>query len=245
MTVLILGNGLSRLAFDKKIREFRGPVWGCNRAYLDYGDKLAALAGHADVMVEAQGARDALGQQFKIFGQDEEFTARELFRKDTGTTLVAEALTRGFDVIVCGFDLGGPDVYSPGHERKNKTTWVSRWRLIFQTFDPARVTFWGYDHKPFILSGEPAATYARKYTRGENHIPDETYQKAVNSWTGDYSRVFALVPQVYLKNIGKREWKFLESDEQLRVGRRIVLPEEVAKKYMALYKFEFEIEPLV
>lgn len=245
MTVLILGNGLSRLAFHEAILAYNGPVWGCNRVYLDYGDTIDALAGHADVMEEARSWRDSHGQSFDIFGIDEGLIAPDIYRKDTGTTLVAEALTRGFNVIVCGFDLGGFDVYSPGHEKKNKTTWVQRWRLIFRKFDPDRVTFWGYDHKPFLLSDAPAATYSRKYTRGENHIPDEAYQKTVKSWTGDYSRVFALVPQVYLKNIGKREWKFLESDEQLRVGRRILLPEEIAKKYVALYRGEFEIEPLV
>ena len=31
----------------------------------------------------------------------------------------------------------------------------------------------------------------------------------------------------------------------LRVGRSIIVPEEIAKKYLAAYKKEFVIEPIV
>ena len=253
MVVLILGNGLSRLAFDDAIRAHSGPVWGCNAIYLDYGDKLTAIAGHDWCMADAARVRAEKGYKYKIFGGlkwsgdigDEPFTCKPIFRRDTGTTLVAEALTRGYNVIVCGFDMGGPDVYTPSHGSKNKTTWVSRWRLIFEEFDSDRVTFWGHDHKPFLLGNEPANTYAKKYLRGETHIPDKRYEKTLSSWEGDYSRILERLPMVSLRNIGKREWKFTECPEMLRVGRSIIVPEEIAKKYLAAYKKEFVIEPIV
>lgn len=252
MTVLILGNGLSRLDFDKKIKAFRGPVWGCNNIYLDYGPVLDRIAGHDWCMADAIKVREKMGYSYKILGGlnwsgdicEDEFTCKPCFRENTGASLVAEALTRGHKVVVCGFDMGGTDVYSKGHEKRNKTVWVSRWRLIFEQFNPDLVTFWGYDHKPFLLGNEPANTYAKKYLAGESHIPDKKYEKALESWDGDYSRVLSRLPMVYLKNIGKREWKFTECDELLRVGRSILVPEEIAKKYMAAYKKEFAIEPV-
>lgn len=243
-TVLILGNGLSRLAFDEAIRAHDGPVWGCNRVFLDYGDVLTALAGHADVMEEAKAWRDAHGQKYDIFGIDEGLSAPDIYRKDTGTTLIAEALTRGLSVIACGFDLGGADIYSPGHEKKNKTTWVQRWRMIMQRFDPDRVTFWGYDHKPYILSGRPAQEYSRKYLTGEAHIPTPEYQAAVDAWENDYERIWERVPKVYFKNIGAREWSFAEIPGVFRDGMEVIIPEELAKKHAREYPFEFEIRPL-
>ena len=232
-TVLILGNGLSRLAFDAAIRAHDGPVWGCNRVFLDYGDVLTGILGHAEVLEEAHAWGDVQGQTFEILT----ISAPEIYRKDTGTTLVAEALTRGHDVICVGFDLGGADIYSPGHEKKNKSTWVQRWRLILSQWDPARVTFWGYDHKPFILSNRPAQEYYRKYSRGEAHIPGVDVTKK------DYSKVFENIPKMYLRNKSDREWTFHESPELLRPGERIILPEYVAKKYAESYRRELVVEP--
>lgn len=243
-TVLILGNGLSRLAFDEAIRAHDGPVWGCNRVFLDYGDKITALAGHADVMEEARAWRDSNNKKFDIFGIDEALTCAPIFQKDTGTTLVTEALTRGYDVAVAGFDLGGVDVYSPGHDRKNKTVWVNRWRLIFERFDPARVTFWGYDHKPFLLSHRSAHEYSRKYLKGEAHIPTPEYHAVVDSWENDYERIWERVPKVYFKNISAREWSFAEIPGVFRDGMEVIIPEELAKKYMKSYPKSFEIRPV-
>lgn len=242
--VLILGNGLSRLAFHDAILAHKGPVWGCNRVFIDYGANLTAIAGHVDVMEEAKSWRDKHGQKYDIFGIDESLSCPEIYRKDTGSTLVAEALTRGFFVIACGFDLGGADVYSPGHEKKNKSTWVTRWRLIFQKFDPERVTFWGYDHKPYLLSYRPANEYAKKYTRGEAHLPDPDYAATLKNWDNNYSRVWEHIPKMTLRNNGGRDWTFNESPEKLSAGGSIILPEFVAKKYAELYRRELVAVPL-
>lgn len=242
--ILILGNGLSRLSFEDDIQSFPGDVWACNRAYLDYGDKISALAGHADVMQEAKKYRDAHGQGYSIFGINKEFTCPDKYRKDTGTTLIAEALTRGYNVIVCGFDLGGLDVYSPNHEKKNKSTWVQRWRLIFQEYDPDRVTFWGHDHKPFILSNRAPIEYYREYSRGKPHIKDGTYPEIQKSWKGNYSRIWENIPLVIFKNVGNREWTFQELPDPFSSGQEVRVPESMAKKYCELYPGEFEILPL-
>ena len=250
MTVLILGNGLSRLAFDAAIRAHRGPVWGCNAIYLDYGDKLACLAGHDWCMADAARVRAEKGYKYKIFGGlkwsgdigDEPFTCKPIFRENTGTTLVAEALTRGYKVIACGFDMGGPDVYSPDHEKRNKTIWVTRWRLIFEEFGSDRVTFWGYDHKPFLLGHDRADLYAKRYLSGSVHIPDDEYGKAVEEWSGDYSRILERMPKALFKNIGSREWTFAEIPGVFQGGEEAVIPEELAKKYAKEYPGEFSVE---
>ncbi len=204
--VLILGNGLSRLSFDAQIRSFDGEIWGCNRVYLDYAEVLTYLWGHIDVMPEAIEYRDANGLSYKIMEIEEPLQCQNRFRKDTGTTLVAEALTRGLEVSVCGFDMGGPDVYSWNHEKKNKKDWIDRWREIFRIFGSNKIEWWGFDHGPFLRSGEPSGKYARKYLSGSPHIDSDDYREVLKSWKNDYSRVMALVPHAILKNIGQHEW---------------------------------------
>lgn len=249
-TVLILGNGLSRLAFDKEIREFPGEVWGCNNIYMDYGDKITAIAGHDWCLIDAKRERDEHGYKYRLFtglswdgGRGEDaFSCNELYRENTGSALVAEALTRGHNVIVCGFDMGGADIYSPEHEKRNKSVWIKRWRLIFDEFDPDRVTFWGYDHKPYLLSDRPATEYQKLYMKGESHIQDEEYQKILENWDGDYSRIWERMPHVILKNVGSRAWTIAEF--QFDEKGEAEIPESIAIKYRDRYPKEFKILPL-
>ena len=245
MNVLILGNGLSRLSFDKEIREYTGEVWGCNRIYLDYGAILDGIVGHTDVIEEARHAREKNGYKYKILGTDESpYQCAERFRKDSGTTLVSEALTRGYDRIdLCGFDLGGYDCYSPGHEKKNKTTWIQRWRMILQEFGSNKIHFWGYDHLPFLLSDEKPSVYWKKYSQGKSHAGDE-YERQSAQWRNDYSRIFSIIPHVWLENIGGREWKFIEYENKIGEGGKIKMPEFLAQKYRDAYPKDFRILPL-
>ncbi len=240
--MLILGNGLSRLSFDKQIRAYRGPIWACNRAYLDYGNVLTGLHGHTDVMQEAKLYREAHNQKFVIFNDEESLKCAEIYRKDTGTTLVAEALTRGYEVELCGFDLGGADVYSPGHDKKNKTTWVQRWRGILQAFGAEHVTFWGYDHKPFLLSNRPAIEYFRMYGKGKPHIHTDAYDREFRAWKGDYSRIYAQVPIALLHNKGDREYSI--EGTLLKYDKSLPLPQTLAERYRDLYPRDLEILPL-
>jgi hypothetical protein len=246
MQVLILGNGLSRLSFDKQICAYKGEIWGCNRIYLDYADVLTLLTGHTEVQEEAKKYRAAHNCKFRIIGEngDEPVTCPEIYRKDSGTTLVAEALYRGYEVEICGFDLGGLDVYSPGQQWKNKSSWISRWRLILEKYGAGHVTFWGYDHKPFILSGKSPREYYNKYSKGAPHIDTPEYMKVFTEWAGDYSHVLDAVPCVLLQNKGKREFTILETGDMIKDGQTVKLPEMLAQKYVDAYRRDFRILPL-
>ena len=252
MNVLILGNGLSRLSFDKEIREYPGEVWGCNNIYIDYGDKLTAIAGHDWCMKGASKARKINGYKYKIIGglqwggdvADESFTCDPRFRENTGTTLVAEALTRGYNVEACGFDMGGLDVYSPGHEKRNKTVWVKRWREIIKEFGHNRITFWGHDHMRFLRSNRSANEYYKLYARGKSHIPREDYESIRKTWGSDYTRILEICPCVMLKNIGQREYKIVEHSSIIKSGDMIKFPEDLAQKYVDAYPKDFRILPL-
>lgn len=182
--VLILGNGISRLPYDQKIREYPGEIWGCNRIFWEYGDVLARIAGHRDAMEEAARYRSEHGCQYQIYGghlskrcDARPFTVAPEWITDTGTTMVAQALYEGFSVEVCGFDLGGADVLSPGIETQSKPQWVKRWRTILARFGSDRVQFWGYDHKPYLMSSDGASKYANAYLYGRPHIPTDEYKE--------------------------------------------------------------------
>lgn len=194
-SVLILGNGISRTTPEsqKFIREWEGELWGCNRVYLDLGHRLTRLTGHIDVMREAREYKASTGCGFEIWGghtggvddQTRCFTCPIQFRKDSGTTLVAQALEEGFQrVVCCGFDLGGPDMYSSRHREFNKKNWVLRWRGIAEHYGLDRVEFVGHDHKPFILSEANASAYPNRYLRGLPHLPDPAYRQAFGKFTG-------------------------------------------------------------
>lgn len=185
-SVLILGNGISRLLFKSQILAWEGEIWACNYAFREFGTRISRLSGHQDVLEEAAQYRDEHGLTYEIWAGIKNLSAREgfheftcpaEFRKDTGTTLVAQALHEGYDVQVCGFDLGGPDVISPNLHEQNKKCWVSRWRKIFEKYGHERVTFWGHDHKKYLLSGSREDLYYRYYHHRRPHIDYPGYDK--------------------------------------------------------------------
>jgi hypothetical protein len=198
-TVLILGNGISRLAFDAQIRAFKGEVWGCNFIYREYGDILARVTGHDFALIEAEKARDENGWKFDIYAGViakkrpgwKLFTQPPKWHKDSGSTLATQALHDGKNIICCGFDMGGADVYSPDHWQQNKTSWVRRWAEILKEFGEDRVTFWGHDHKPFLLAVSNGSSKADKYYllyRGNRpHLINEGY-------VTEHSRRFGVFP---------------------------------------------------
>lgn len=247
--ILILGNGISRLSFDEQIKSYDGEIWGCNRVYLDYGPYLHRIAGHVECMIEAYNWRKKHGYKYRILGNlsehtciDDPLIAPAQYKKDTGTALVAHALTKGHEVIVCGFDLGGLDVYSPGHERLPKNQWVKRWRLLFRRFPERKVTFWGYNHKPFILSGKPDNIYTQKYTTGQPHIPDKDYEKLHSEWSNDnYQRMIGQIPFLMVKNIGARTWR-ATAFPHIKPGESKPVIEGMAYRMVEDYPKDFKIE---
>lgn len=197
--VVIVGNGISRLLYDEFIRSWPGEVWGCNRAYKEFSDKLTRLTGHTDIMLEAAAWKKKNGAQFEILGGHQGrpgdgtklFTCPPRFRKDSGTTLVAQAYEDGWPrIYVVGFDLGGMDVHSPGIELQPKHGWVECWRAIARHYDERleRVTFIGYNHKPFILSEQKAREYQERYMVGKPHINDKEYIALFKTLTGYRAR---------------------------------------------------------
>lgn len=178
-TVLILGNGISRLLHDEFIDSFVGELWVANYAYRRYGARATRVCGHSDVMQQAAAYRDQYGFHFKIMGRVNDRTECPVtipseFRKDSGSTMAAQALEEGYDVYLCGFDLGGPDVLSPNLHLQNKRVWVRRWKAIIERYGAERVHFVGHDHLPVILAGNDEC-YARRYRQGLPHIPNPDY----------------------------------------------------------------------
>jgi len=178
---------VSRLLLAREIAGWTGEIWGCNLAYREPGvcERLARLTGHVAILGDADAYRMEHGLQFEIWAGNlgkhpphwRAFTCPAEHRKDSGTTLAAQALHEGRSVIAAGFDLGGPDIHSPRLWTQNKSSWVKRWRDIGQRYGWDRLTFWGYDHKPFLVSSASASTYQRLYRSGVAHIPGEEYRK--------------------------------------------------------------------
>lgn len=189
---MVLGNGISRLIFDDLIKSWPGEVWGCNRVFNEYGDILDRLTGHKEVLIEAAEYRDENQVSFELWGgqisnlaaADKEFTCSKEFCKDSGTTMIAQGLHEGRDIALCGFDLGGPDVISPGIENSNKQSWVRRLRKLLERYGRKRIRFIGYDHLPFLLSRKPPDSYAKCYRVGAPHIYDAEYLKVWEKWAG-------------------------------------------------------------
>lgn len=246
MNVLILGNGISRLAYHSFIDNWIGEAWGCNRAYIDYGEKLTVLAGHVDVMHDAKKYRGQKKLTYKIIGghlgedpsADFSFSCNKKYQENTGSAIAAEALTQGHDIVVVGFDMGGRDVYSPNHDAIRKTCWVNRWRWMIQEFGESRIHFIGHDHKPFLLSNRPASEYWDFYKKGKPHIPGKAYAEIYEKWQ-DSKRFFDGSEKVCLQNIGQRNWEiygvFLEP------GKTALLPEGIAVQYTDRYRRDFRI----
>lgn len=183
-SVLIVGNGISRLLYEDVILGWDGEVWGCNNIYREraIAPKLTLLAGHTEVLAEAAEYRDKHGLKYQtlcgLLGQkgfDRPATCPSEFRKNSGTTLVAQALHDGFDAVLCGFDMGGPDIWSPGMERQHKQVWVRRMRDVVRRYGPSRVRFVGFDHLPFLEMRKHDHRYAERYLKGKPHIPDPGY----------------------------------------------------------------------
>lgn len=189
--VLVLGNGISRLGFTEFINGWPDELWACNYAFKEFKGRLDRLTGHAFVLKEAAPIIKKEGWKTEIWtghiGKGVEdghnFTCPEYFLKDSGSTLVAQALHEGYtEVYVAGFDLGGPDIHSPDLHLQDKSGWVKRWRKINQVYGLERVTFIGYDHKPFIKSSAPIDRYSKLYRVRKPHIKNEKYVETFNSF---------------------------------------------------------------
>lgn len=183
--VMIIGNGVSRLNFQKEITEWDGEIWGCNSVYLEVASgslhRLDRIIGDKDATKKAIQYKNKYGYNYVVYNKfvvkkkdipgAVPITLPKRFIRDSGSTLVAMAIIEGYEEIVCvGFDLGGKDIYVKNHQYKNKATWIRNWRRIAYDLSLRNVTFLGKDHKPYIMSKDPEDAYAIKYMRGEDHL---------------------------------------------------------------------------
>lgn len=199
--VLILGNGASRSEHMDFVRSWEGEIWACNWAYFELIDgslpRIDRLIGDKKALIRALKAKRKYGFTYECICKGEpkdelsECTPASSFgvsRKtvfDSGSALVELALREGYEKIyVVGFDLGGRDLYITDHDKRNKSAWVRKWRMLDQKYGLDRVEFIGTDHKWYIQSDLPPDYYARFYTKGFNHLvnvllEDEKYHDDV------------------------------------------------------------------
>jgi hypothetical protein len=237
--VLILGNGVSRRAHHQLIESWSGEVWGANRVFLEYGHRLTRLAGHRECLEESKAHSAQHGHKYEIWGGNSgspvegarRFTVSPKWLRDTGTSLVAQALHERRRVVVCGFDLGGPDVHSPGLWRSDKRNWVRRWVEIFRTWGPDCVEWIGHDHGAHIravLAGRVSERhYARSYLRMRPHIPGNEYEQ-------EYVRYMAEQNEPITTG-GRAGFRDFSKDKRVQVqwanGYKSYLREEVARRF--------------
>ena len=231
--ILILGNGISRLSHHDFIMSWPGQIWGCNYVFNEYGKQLSVLTGHVEVMEQAKKEKEKNQYKFKIYSghigknefADMHFSCSKKYQKDSGTTLIAEALTNGFNVVLCGFDIGGPDILSPGLEKQLKHNWVERFREIINDFGSDRIKFIGHNHMPFLLSDESSLKYSMMYRKGLPHILDQEYIDQWEKWKGkkfnNQGSVYTMVKVKFIKN-----------------GFETVMNEQVAAAYKAKGKID-------
>lgn len=182
--MLILGNGVSRLKHIDFVSQWEDELWVCNAAYQDFAgfENLTRVATDNNLVSEIVKFKKQKKLKFKILVNQLLYDSHENrsltpfsiplnLQNDSGTSLVAQALTEPFDQIyVAGFDLGGKDIYVENHDKKRKDSWVLNWRVLSSTFGIEKVFFLGKDHKPFIYSTKPADTYSKQYMHGEAHV---------------------------------------------------------------------------
>lgn len=252
-TVLIVGNGISRLNFHDYIEAWKGEMWGCNLVFLEYGHKLTRITGHMECMAYAKEQRELKEKStYEIYGghilghtKDKDFTCPDEFLKDSGTTMIAQALHEGFNVEVVGFDLGGLDVYVKKHNVQDKSVWINRWRNIIKTYGSKRIEFIGHDHKPFLLSDQDSMAYYNKYSKneGKEHIGIKDYDKALKKHKPINLIVTLRKFYVSLLNVSQRDYTIKVEDESrlVKSGEILRMPEHTALKFVKEYKGEFKL----
>ena len=163
MRVLVLGNGKSRLYHDTLIREWAGEVWGCNRVYRDYGPLLSRIATDSVAMLkELHAHRAETGLDYEIwawgavadYGADKRFTSPTWLRSNSGAMLAMQAIEDGYEPILCGFDMGGEDIYLG--DLGEKPGWIGKWSEIVKHYGANAFEFIGRDWLP-VFQGEEYA----------------------------------------------------------------------------------------
>jgi len=150
-TVLILGNGISRLLYHKEILAFDGEIWGCNFIFLEYGDILGRVVGHRYVMDQAELWKKYKNFPYDVHYHEEWEEINRTIRGNSGAFLVAMAIEEEREITLCGMDFGGPDIYSPNQEIRPSGI-RRRFRLIEKIYGSYPMKFWGKKpEEPFTV----------------------------------------------------------------------------------------------
>lgn len=126
-TVLILGNGKSRLKYEEFIHNWQGDIWGCNWIFQEV-DKFKNITRigsvHDEVIEKMYVGRQINSQDYSIWTKPN-FKSKFTDYPDlcyfsdgrgwsTGNLMILQALTEHYKrIYLCGFDFGGADVYQP------------------------------------------------------------------------------------------------------------------------------------
>ena len=149
--MLLIGNGVSRLQdyVIQYINDWEDDIWIFNLGYLDFGKRATRWSGHKELIEVVYQYKQFHKAKYIIYTNEitdiphNQFSHDYLF--DSGSTAVRQALIDGFDCYLVGFDLGGADVYSPGHEKLNKKIWQKRMYDIYSK-NKEVIHFIGVDH---------------------------------------------------------------------------------------------------
>ncbi len=149
--MLLIGNGVSRLQdyVTQYINDWEDDIWIFNLGYLDFGKRATRWSGHKELIEVAYQYKQFHKAKYIIYTNEitdiphNQFSHEELY--DSGYTAVKQSIIEGFDCYLVGFDLGGADVYSPGHEKLNKKIWQKRMYGIYSK-NKEVIHFIGVDH---------------------------------------------------------------------------------------------------
>lgn len=183
--MLIVGNGVSRLAYQEEIQNFDGDIWICNLAYKEKWlvEIATRWSGHEDLIGKIKKIKEKNQYKFEIWANDNKADKKFNFTcYDTGTTIAKQSLIEGYDIYCVGFDLGGADIYSSKHHLQNKTMWVRRWRELADKFGFERIHWIGQDHTK-ILKNKRYSEYYHIYKLGQSHIRNEKYKELLEKYT--------------------------------------------------------------
>ena len=125
-SVLILGNGSTRLNHRGYVSSWQGEIWVCNRAYQEYHklprvDRVATV--HGDVLLDAYNFKidNSLNYQlltsYRVQRKAPNKVDGVFYEKrgwSTGNLAIVQALKEGYEnITLVGFDFGGGDIYQP------------------------------------------------------------------------------------------------------------------------------------
>jgi len=255
--VLILGNGLSRQKFEsiEFINNWDGEIWGCNNVFRERIKlpRLDLIIGDDQTVIDGYHYKLDNKLDYEIYAKRHitNYTNHRIqivhlpqeYIKDSGTTLIYKALFENYDEIkVCGFDCGGKDIYVKGHEKKDKTIWIKRWREIDKVFTLRKIEFiCNPEIKEFIMSKRDPRDHLNTYFPGKinNKVKERNfgaktvlilgngasrikYKDFINNWTSE---------------IWGCNWLFKEADSHENLTRIGSVHNEVISE---AYKFKKE-----